>query len=139
MSQLSYQEKSLYGTLIAELLVYGTYFFFHHENSIGRVALMIVGIIILQVVIQGLIAALTRNRLTDERDKLIELRGYRAGYFAVVSLMVIGLGMLWFHSTISELPVNHMGLHFLSAFFGILVISDVVKTVTQIIAYRRGL
>ena len=139
MPQLSYQEKSLYGSLIAEVLVYGPYFFFHHQNSIGKVALMILAIILLQTIIQLAIVAFTRNRLKDERDKLIELRGYRAGYFAMASLMVLGLFMLWLHTAVGELPVNRMGLHFLSVFFGILVISDIVKTVTQIIAYRRTL
>jgi len=139
MSQLSYQEKSLYGSLVAEVLVYGPYFFLHHQNSIGKVALMIIGIIFLQIIIQLAIVAFTRNRLKDERDKLIELRGYRAGYFTMASLMVLGLAALWFHTTVGELPVNRMGLHFISVFFGILVISDIVKTVTQIIAYRRAL
>jgi hypothetical protein len=139
MSQLSYQEKSLFGSLAAELIVYGPYFFFHHENSVGKVALMIIGIIILLIVIQGIIAAFTRNRLTDERDKLIELRGYRAGYFTITSLMVVGLGLLWFHTTLGNLPINHMGSHLISVFFGILVVGDIVKTVTQIAAYRREL
>jgi len=139
MPQLSYQEKTLYGTLLAELVVYSTYFFVHQQNSVGKVSAMIVGIIVLQIIIQGAIAAFTRNRLKDERDKLIELRGYRAGYFAVVCLMTFGLGALWAHTTFGTLPVNHMGLHFISAFFGILVISDIVKTVTQILAYRRAL
>ena len=139
MPQLSYQEKSLYGSLIAEILVYGPYFFLHNQNSIGKVAGMIIGIIVLQIVIQLAIVAFTRNRLKDERDKLIELRGYRAGYFTMASLMVFGLAALWFNTTVGELPVNRMGLHFISVFFGILVISDIVKTVTQIIAYRRTL
>ncbi len=141
MASLSYQEKSLYGSLIAELGVYGPYFFLHGRNSVGKVALMILGIIVLQIVIQGLIAAFTRNRRTDERDKLIELRGYRAGYFALASLMVLGLGALWLHASLGQFPMNAswVGLHFLSAFFGMLVVADIVKTVTQIVAYRRTL
>jgi hypothetical protein len=141
MPSLSYQEKSLYGSLVAELIIYLPYFFFHHDNSLNKVAGMIVGIIVLQIILQSLIAAFTRNRITDERDRLITLRGYRAGYFAIVTLMVLGLGMLWLHATMApdDLHANHMGLHFLSAFFGMLVISDVVKTVTQIVAYRRAL
>jgi hypothetical protein len=141
MPSLSYQEKSLYGSLAVELIVYPPYFFLHHQNSVDRVAGLIGGIILLQIVLQGLIAAFTRNRTVDERDRLILLRGYRAGYFALVSLMCLGLGMLWFHATLhpENLNANHMGLHFLSAFFGMLVIADIVKTVTQIVAYRRAL
>jgi hypothetical protein len=141
MTQLSYQEKSLYGSLVAELVIYGPYFFLHGRNSVGKVAGMIAGIIILQIILQSIIAAVTRNRITDERDKLIELRGYRAGYFTVTSLMVVGLGLLWLHTILGELPGHGEGfaLHFLSVFFGILVIADLVKTITQIAAYRRAL
>jgi hypothetical protein len=140
-TSLSYQEKSLYASLAAELIVYGPYFALHHQNSLNKVVGMIVAIIVLQIILQSLIAAFTRNRMTDERDRLIELRGYRAGYLAVTSLMVIGLGLLWFHVAFGSLRVDNrfMGLHFLSVFFGILVLSDITKTVTQIIAYRRAL
>ena len=140
-TSLSYREKSLYASLAAELLVYGPYFFLHNENSLNKVVGMIVGIIVLQVILQLVIAALTRNRVTDERDHLIELRGYRAGYLMIASLMVLGLGMLWFHTTAGNLQLDRrmVGLHFLSVFFGMLVIADITKTTTQIVSYRRGL
>jgi hypothetical protein len=138
---LSYREKSLYASLAAELFVYGPYFFLHHENSVNKVAGMIIAIIVLQMILQSIIAIATRNRVTDERDRLIELRGYRAGYLTIASLMVIGLGMLWFHATVGHLRLDSrmVGLHFLSVFFGMLVISDITKTATQIVAYRRAL
>jgi hypothetical protein len=138
---LSYREKSLYASLAAELLVYLPYFFFHHENSLNKVAGMIAGIIALQIVLQAIIAAFTRNRMTDERDRLIELRGYRAGYITIAFLMILGLAMLWFHSTAGHLSLNNswVGLHFLSVFFGMLVIADITKTATQIVSYRRAL
>src|SRR5580700_915774 len=143
MGSLSYQERSLWGSLVAELVVYLPYFFWHfhvHEqNSVNKVAGMIFAIIVLQIILQSIIAAATRHRITDERDKLIQLRGYRAGYLTWVSLMVVGLGMLWFHSMAGEFPIHagFVALHFLNVFFGMLVISDIVKTVTQIVAYRR--
>jgi hypothetical protein len=96
---------------------------------------------VLQVILQSVIAVLTRNRVTDERDRLIELRGYRAGYLTLASLMVIGLGMLWFHATVGHLRLDNrmVGLHFLSVFFGMLVIADITKTATQIVTYRRAI
>jgi hypothetical protein len=137
----SYREKSLYASLAAELFVYGPYFFLHQQNSVNKVAGMIIAIIVLQVILQSVIAALTRNRITDERDRLIELRGYRAGYLTIASLMVVGLGMLWFHTTVGHLQLDSrmVGLHFLSVFFGMLVIADITKTAAQIVAYRRPL
>ncbi len=141
MSSLSYREKTLYTSLLIEIVVYGPYFFLHHQNSVNKVAGMIVSIIVLQIILQSLIAALTRNRVTDERDKLIELRGYRSGYLVLASLMVLGLGMLWFHATVGHIELDNpmVGLHFLNVFFGMLVISDITKTATQIVAYRRAI
>jgi hypothetical protein len=138
---LSYREKSLYASLTAELLVYGPYFFLHRQNSLNKVVGMIVAIIVLQIILQSAIAAFTRNRITDERDRLIELRGYRAGYLTLASLMVLGLGMLWFHVALGQLRLDSrmVGLHFLSVFFGMLVLADITKTATQIVAYRRAL
>jgi hypothetical protein len=138
---LSYREKTLYASLAAELIVYGPYFFLHQQNTVNKVAGMIITIIVLQIVLQLVITVFTRNRVIDERDRLIELRGYRAGYLVIASLMVIGLGMLWFHAAIGHLHLDNgmMGLHFLSVFFGMLVIADITKTATQIVAYRKAL
>lgn len=140
MTGLSYREKTLYASLAAEVVVYGPYFFLHQQNSVNKVAGMIVSIIVLQIILQSLIAAFTRNRITDERDRLIELRGYRAGYLVLASLMVLGLGMLWFHTTVGhiELDSRIVGLHFLNVFFGMLVLADITKTAAQILAYRRA-
>ena len=143
MGGLSYQERSLWASLVAELVVYLPYFFFHHQNSLNKVAGMIFAIIVLQIILQSIIAAVTRQRITDERDRLIQLHGYRAAYITLATLMVCGLGMLWLHGHTHEDEFLKHGsffaLHFLSVFFGMLVVSDIVKTVTQIVAYRRTL
>jgi hypothetical protein len=141
LTGLSYREKTLYASLAAELAVYGPYFFLHQENSVNKVAGMIIAIIVLQIILQSVIAALTRNRVTDERDRLIELRGYRAGYVTLASLMVLGLGMLWFHATVGHFRLDSrwVGLHFLNVFFGMLIIADITKTATQIVGYRKAL
>ncbi len=140
-TSLSYREKSLYASLVAEIVVYGPYFFLHQQNSVNKVAGMIVTIIVLQAILQSIIAAVTRNRVTDERDRLIELRGYRVGYLTIASLMVLGLGLLWLHAAFGHLRLDSrmVGLHFLSVFFGMLVIADITKTATQIVSYRRAL
>jgi hypothetical protein len=141
MSSISYREKCLYASLLAELVVYSAYFLLHQQNSVNKVAALILGIIVVQAVLQGIIALATRNRTTDERDRLIELRGYRAGYITVASLMVLGLAALWFHSAMGQFHLNRpwVGLHFLSVFFGMLIVADIVKTATQIVSYRRAL
>jgi hypothetical protein len=141
LTSLSYREKTLYASLVAELVVYGPYFFLHQRNSVNTVAGMIIAIIVLQVILQSIIAAVTRNRVTDERDRLIELRGYRAGYLVLASLMVVGLGMLWFHATVGHIRLDSpmIGLHFLNVFFGMLILADITKTATQIVTYRKAI
>ena len=139
MLSLSYQEKSLYGTLAADLVVYVPYFVyaFGHANSFNRVVGAMVLLIVVQIVLQSLIAIASRSRLTDERDRLITLRGYRAGYLTLVSLWLVGMGALWVHASLGQLNPSHMAIHFLSVFLGVLVVSDVVKVATQLVAYRR--
>jgi hypothetical protein len=55
--------------------------------------------------------------------------------------MVLGLGMLWFHAAAGHMHLDNrsMGIHFLNVFFAMLVIADITKTVSQIVAYRRPL
>lgn len=141
LPSLSYQEKSLYGTLAADLIVYVPYFVyaFGHPSSFNRVIGAIVLLIVVQIVLQSVIAIASRNRLTDERDRLITLRGYRAGYLTLISLIVLGLGALWIHTSLGQMNPSHLAIHFLSAFTCLLVISDLVKVITQLVAYRRSI
>lgn len=139
MASLSYQEKSLYGTLAANLIVYLPYFFFMPHTTLGRIVAVVTILIIVQIILQSIIAAFTRNRMTDERDRLIALRGYRAGYLALVSGVVGGLALLWAHAVAGLINPNHAAIHFINALFAILVIAELVKTITQLIEYRRSL
>jgi hypothetical protein len=141
MASLSYQEKSLYGELVADLAVFVPYFVVIHTGhpSLGFIAGSIALLIVASIVLQGVIAAVTRNRLKDERDRLIRLRGYRAAYFTITSLMVLGMGALWLHSSLGQLNPAHLALHFLSVFFAVLMLAEIVKTVVQLVAYRRAL
>jgi hypothetical protein len=137
MGSMAYQEKSLYGTLAADLVVYGTYFAFLPHRDLNSLVGVMVIVIVAQIVLQSVIAALTRNRRTDERDTLIALKGYRAGYVTMVSLVVVGLGMLWLHTTMGQLDPRRLAIHFLNVLFLFAVLGDVVKTVTQLVMYRR--
>ena len=139
MAQFPYQERSLYGTLLADLLVYVPYALLDsHSNSLGRIAGTMLLLIVAQIVLQVIIAAATRNRLQDERDLMIRLRGYRAGYQAFVCCVVLGLGALWMHAALGQINPNKMAIHFLSVMFGMLVLADIVRVITQIVDYRRS-
>jgi hypothetical protein len=142
MSSLSYQERSLYGALVANLAVFIPYFVLIHKDPqpsfhliVGAMTLLIFA----QIVLQSIIAIATRNRLTDERDRLIELRGYRAAYITIIGVMMVGMALLWLRVMSEKLNPAHMALHFLSVFFAVLMLAEIVKTITQIAAYRRPL
>lgn len=141
MSTLSYQEKSLYGTLAADLLVYIPYFVYvmHHPTTLTHIVGTIILLIVAQIILQTIVAIASRNRITDERDRQIAALGYRNAYFVLVSMILAGMGMLWVHAVMGPLNPNYMGLHFLSVFLGMVVISDLVKIVTQLVAYRRSI
>ena len=141
MSTLSYQEKSLYGTLAADLLVYVPYFIYvmHHPTTLTHIVGTIILLIVAHIILQSIVAIASRNRITDERDRQIAGLGYRNAYFALVSMILLGMGMLWVHAVEGLINPNHMGLHFLSVFLGMVVISELVKIATQLIAYRRSI
>jgi hypothetical protein len=141
MPSLSYQEKSLYGELLADLAVFVPYFIYIHTGhpTVSLIGGTILVLIVVQIILQAIIAIASRNRLKDERDRLIRLRGYRAGYFTVTSLMVFLMGMLWVHNAMGQVNPSHMALHFLSVFFAVLILAELVKTIAQLIAYRRPL
>ncbi len=141
MSTLSYQEKSLYGILVADLLVYIPYFVYvmHHPTTLTHIIGTIILLVVAHIVTQSIIAIANRNRITDERDRQIAGLGYRNAYFALVSMILLGMGMLWLHTVYGPLEPNRMGLHFLSVFLGMVVISEIVKILSQLIAYRRSI
>lgn len=141
MSTLSYQERSLYGTLAADLLVYIPYLVsvMHHPTTLTHIVGTIILLIVVQIILQAIIAIASRNRITDERDRQIAGLGYRNAYFTLVSMIFIGMSMLWVHTVKGLINPNYMGLHFLSVFLGMVVISEIVKIVTQLIGYRRSI
>jgi hypothetical protein len=139
MPSLTYQEKSLYATLAANLIVYLPYFAFAiRHTSLKRIVGTIVTLIVVQIVLQTIIAIFSRSRLTDERDRLIEARGYRAGYFALVAGVLVALALLWTHAILGFVNPNHAAIHFINVLFAVLVLAELVKTATQLISYRVG-
>jgi hypothetical protein len=142
MPNLSYQQRSLLGSLAANVAVFIPYFILIHRDTHPRLSLIVGAITLLiltQIVLQIIVAIATRIHLTDERDRLIELRGYRAAYITVVSVMMVGMALLWVQTLRGEINPAHMAMHFLSVFFAVLMLAEIVKTVTQLAAYRRPL
>jgi hypothetical protein len=142
MSGLSYQEKSLYGTLVAELAVFVPYLVYEatHFATFSRLVETVFVLIVSQIVLQAAIAIATRNRLKDERDRIVELLGYKAGYFTLVGGVLFGLAALWAHVAAGRLygDMNRLGSHFISVVFCLVMFAELVKTFVQLRAYRRA-
>ena len=139
MASVPYQERLLYGNLFADLLVYVPYAIHAgRSNSLSLIVSHLFLLVLVQIVLVGVIAATTHNRLQDERDTLIRLRGYRAGYVAFMSITVVGLAALWMHAALGQINPAHMAIHFLGVMFGMIVIADIVRICSQIIDYRKA-
>lgn len=149
---MSYNEKNNLLTLITSLLIMGTYFWRMYNMWIGgeldgEAANAIMGQSVLWLILASIIvniiahiifaivhAAITRDEnpshLVDERDRLIELKGLRVGYYIlgvgfVTSMIVLAMGYP------SILVFNLIVLSFALAGFA--------ENITRITMYRLGL
>jgi Na+/melibiose symporter-like transporter len=135
---LSFREKSLwlmFATLIAS---FGFYFLTVLPPSAAdvvpqQVVLFVVAVVLLvimQVVGHILIAVVDRRADTDERDRLIELKGTRnAGY-------VLATGVFLSLCAALVTDGNFVFTHLLLGFW---VLAQLVETGSQLFLYRRGL
>ena len=143
---MSFQEKSNAAMLVITAAVYGWYFVTSVGSVFGgdlppdaalavtnvKMLLTVVIIVAVSIVAHILIAIMApseANEAADERDKLIEMRGDQRGGFvlALFALLAMGLAML------GKPPVL-----FANAILAGLVAGELVKGVSKLIDYRRG-
>lgn len=150
MSNLSFREKSILGSLIGLVLISAYYFIrafgmLSTEGvSSGEIASLgislLVALVILEIIYQSVISGFSpeeANEAADERDRLIAARaGRNAGVVLAVCLLavvvhIMGNALLENDTLTSPLVLSHLIL--LS-----LVVYQVVDYGSQLIAYRRG-
>jgi heme/copper-type cytochrome/quinol oxidase subunit 4 len=119
---LSYQEKSIWGSLIATILVYGRYFASGSHGLVGT----IVALVMIQIIFQIVIALADKPQPKDERDRLIEAKAYRIGYLLLVTGTIVCMG----YGFQSGPTINALLLA--------LMASEIGKSATQLYYYRRG-
>jgi len=147
---LSYQEKSILGSLLAMVVVYGYYFanVFHHVRqsefsggSIGRLIFTVVAIIAIEIIYHIVLAIEEKPGGKDERDILIEGKAYRNAYF----LIAVGANLVIAYVIVASLvgdaaPTRIVTTPFflvnLILFF--LVLAELMKFLTQLLYYRKG-
>ncbi|WP_420431070.1 hypothetical protein [Hyphobacterium sp.] len=138
---MSFREKSNWVLLMLTAIIYGAYFSTTIRGALadgvpetadnarlfGAVFLMVV----LTIVAHVLMAIVFRQDAeeVDERDRVIELRGDQrgglltaVGLFSVLGLALTGASVFW---------MAHVAL-------GALVGAEIVKAVSKLIDYRRG-
>jgi hypothetical protein len=120
---LSYQEKSIWGSLIATLIIYGHYY---AVGAKGSLVASVIALIVIEIVCQSVISLAHKPEPKDERDRLIAARAYRVAY----TILVAGVLTILF---ISDWVAPTVATIFLA-----LVVADVGKSVTRLFYYRRG-
>lgn len=144
---LSYQEKSIAGSLIAMIVVYGYYFAATLRNigredlggSLGRLIFTVIAIIVIEIVYHIALAIEGGVERKDERDILIECKAYRNAYLMLATgaglvityFIVAGLAGATRIPLTPFLAVNVMLLF--------MVIAELTKSLTQLFHYRRGM
>jgi len=133
MLNLSYREKALYASLVVELLIFGPYFVevtMHSGGSLTplfvRVFLFIGAIVAMEIAV----AISTRHRQVDERDRLINLRGSKLAYMALLVCLSGMIGLAGEHGSVaSGVLINELMASVFAAY--------TVHLVTMLVMYRR--
>ena len=134
---LSFQEKSLWLMFVSLVAVFGFYFATVLPTDAvdvmpRQVALFVFAVVILvsmQVVGHIVIAIVDRRTQTDERDRLIQLKGTRNGGH----VLAVGVFLALCLPLISE--GNFLFTHVL---LGSWVLAQLVEIGSQLLMYRRG-
>jgi hypothetical protein len=137
---LSQRELSIWGSLAATLVVYGYYFAeiltARRPSEFDRISLIrlmfaVFVIVVIEVVYHIAISLISKAEPKDERDILIEGKAYRLSYFLLVADLFMLMGTVVLVGLTPFLIVNLMLVS--------VVVSEIVKSVTQLFYYRRGI
>jgi hypothetical protein len=148
---MSYQEKNITVSLMSTLLLFGFYFVnvfrLYQEGNFNApniyslwatiivlaIIVTIVSSIITQIVFAIIHAVKTKGEeeptITDERDKLIGLKGTQYSYFVISIGMLIAMGTL----VMNQPPLVMFNLLILSG-----MMAEVVGDCARLYLYRRG-
>jgi hypothetical protein len=134
---LSFQEKSLWLLFLSLIAVFGSYFATvlptDAVNVMPQQIALFVGTVVLLVILQIVghivIAIVDRRTDTDERDRLIGLKGTRNASY------VLATGVFFALCTALVTQGNFLFTHLLLAFW---VLAQLVEIGSQLVLYRRG-
>ncbi len=134
---LSFQEKSLWVTFVGLVVVFGVYFTSvlpgESADVLPHQVVLFITLVVLLVVVQivghTVLALVDRRHGTDERGRLIELKGTRNGAYVLAVGVFVSLCL----ALITE--GTFLFTHVLLAFW---VLAELVQIGSQLVHYRRG-
>lgn len=133
---LSFQEKSLWSMLIGLIASFSFYFLMVLPgnavnilpNQVVFFVLAVVLLVVTQIIGHVLIASFDRNTRTDERDRLIQLKGKRNGAYVLATGAFLAL------CTTLVTEGNFIFAHVLLGFW---VLAQLVEIASQLLLYRQ--
>lgn len=143
MSDLTFREKSILGTLVATLAVTAAYAAHAAPLLVEGAALgrflwpavpAVIAMIAVQIVYHSLLAATDVEVPADERDAMVDLRATRWAYWTLsAGCLLVLLALI--NCTIFDSTLGTALLVHLLAL--VLTVADVSKYTAQLIGYRR--
>lgn len=136
----SNRELSIWGSLATIVVVYGYYFAEvftdrrpseFNRMSLIRLMFAVSVIVVIEIAHHIAVALISKAEPKDERDILIEGKAFRNAYFLLVADLFMLMGTVVLIGLTPFLIVNLMLLS--------VVVSEIVKSVTQLFHYRRGI
>jgi hypothetical protein len=140
---LSYQEKSIWASLIITSLMFIYYFsrvlgvLTNPEIPETSLIIVFIGVITVtifaQIVIQSIMAVIYRDEVKDggdERESLIRLKATSISHYVLISGVWIACMSFY---------LNPSALMLMNVFIVFFVVSEIVGFVTQLIYYQRGM
>lgn len=133
---MGYQEKRVWILFGTELALYGGYFWMLHHWHVHLVETLylVLGLIVMQIVLQSLLAVTTDPERRDERDRVIESRAYRIGYFVLLAGLMVMIAALAHR-------IGFTGALTAAAIINTLLfaigVAELTKLLTQVALYRR--
>lgn len=145
---MSYQEKSILGSLFAMVVVYSVYFAGtlrdigrgdFGASSLGRLIFTVIAIVVIEIVYHIVLAIEGGVERKDERDILIECKAYRNAYL----MLATGAGLVITYFIVAGLAgatrIPLTPFLAVNAMLLFMVIAELTKSLTQLFYYRRGL
>jgi hypothetical protein len=135
----SFQEKSVWISLIAVSLIFGYYFvrifqmISKNQIDVVKNAVLFISVVIMvvvtEIIFHIIVAVRTRPEAKDERDRIIELKATRNAYFILIAGVFLSFVCLAF--SLQSFIIVHVIMFFF-------VLSEIAKFISQLFYYKRG-